>query len=530
MIEDLARQADAHRTCETDVVIIGAGIAGLILATRLRRKNVRVAILESGAREQSADTHPLNRTVQLGAAYSGASHGRFRCLGGTSTRWGGALIPFIDHDLAARPYLGLSGFPVGGAALRPYLAEAEKLFGVDGGSYDEDFVRQIGATAYVPTNDTDVIVRFAKWPAFKSRNVAALLSSSIERDQGLEIWINSTATKFDVSTENGRIISVTGCGEGKRSITIAAKCVVICAGAIKSTRLLLLLDRQHDKKIFADCNALGRFFNDHISMSIANIKAKQIVKLNRMAGFRFLGSAMRSLRFELSAAVQEQAAIGSAFGHISFRTDKETGFDALRNFLRSQQRSKTIPLSALMAALRDVPYLAKMAVWRIIYNQLLWPTPAKYELHVVAEQLPRANNYIALASENDCFGLPLAAVRWQIEPQDLRTFAIFKRHFDEFWNRHGLRDVGELDWTLSADSSIGDMAHTDVYHPGGSTRMGTDRHDAVLDANLRCFAVPNLWIASTSAFPSGGGENPTLMLILFTMRLADHLSGKLNAG
>ena len=69
--------------------------------------------------------------------------------------------------------------------------------------------------------------------------------------------------------------------------------------------------------------------------------------------------------------------------------------------------------------------------------------------------------------------------------------------------------------------------YADVYHPGGSTRMGTDRHTAVVDANFRSFAVENLWVMSTSAFPSGGGANPTLTLMLFAMRLADHLSHKL---
>jgi choline dehydrogenase-like flavoprotein len=54
--------------------------------------------------------------------------------------------------------------------------------------------------------------------------------------------------------------------------------------------------------------------------------------------------------------------------------------------------------------------------------------------------------------------------------------------------------------------------------------MGENANDSVVDSNLRSFDVPNLWIASTSTFPSGGGANPTLTLMLFTMRLADHLA------
>jgi hypothetical protein len=31
-------------------------------------------------------------------------------------------------------------------------------------------------------------------------------------------------------------------------------------------------------------------------------------------------------------------------------------------------------------------------------------------------------------------------------------------------------------------------------------------------------------VASTSVFPSGASANPTMMLMLFTLRLADHLA------
>ncbi len=47
---------------------------------------------------------------------------------------------------------------------------------------------------------------------------------------------------------------------------------------------------------------------------------------------------------------------------------------------------------------------------------------------------------------------------------------------------------------------------------------------------MRCFAVPNLLVASTSVFPSGGGENPTLMLILLVLRLAGRVLDVLKAG
>jgi choline dehydrogenase-like flavoprotein len=46
----------------------------------------------------------------------------------------------------------------------------------------------------------------------------------------------------------------------------------------------------------------------------------------------------------------------------------------------------------------------------------------------------------------------------------------------------------------------------------------------VVDRDLRVFAVPNLWICSTSTFPSGASANPTLTLMALALRLGDRLA------
>lgn len=481
-------------------------------------------MLESGGLEQEAETHPLNRVIQLGRPYAGAERGRFRCLGGTSTRWGGALLPFSEQDLSARPYLGLPAFPLENDELKPYRAVLERLFGIDEGSYEEEFVNASGAGRHVPTGDPDFKARFAKWPTFRNRNLAVLFGNLIKRDPDLQVLINSNATEFNLDTAIGRIAFVKAQSSNRRSVKVFAKQTVICAGALETTRLLLLLDQQYGGRVFHGCDALGRYFYDHISTQAASITPGDVTKLNRMAGLRFVGSTIRSLRFELSSQAQESEQVGSAFGHISFRTSAVTGFDALREFLRSRQRNGQIQPRLLLSALKDVPYLSRLGYWRVIHNQLLWPVPSEYELHVVTEQLPSSENYIGLASEVDDFGLPLAAIKWQVAPRDLMTYNAFVRRFAQFWKRHGLDSTGDLNWKNQCELGLGDQAfQADVYHPGGSTRMGTDRHAAVLDSNLKVFSVPNLWAVSTAAFPSGGGANPTMTLMLFALRLADHL-------
>ena len=54
---------------------------------------------------------------------------------------------------------------------------------------------------------------------------------------------------------------------------------------------------------------------------------------------------------------------------------------------------------------------------------------------------------------------------------------------------------------------------------GASPKMG------VVDKDLRTFRAPNLSVLATSVFPSGGGANPTMMLMMAALRLADRLKG-----
>ena len=60
----------------------------------------------------------------------------------------------------------------------------------------------------------------------------------------------------------------------------------------------------------------------------------------------------------------------------------------------------------------------------------------------------------------------------------------------------------------------------------GTTRMGFNKSDAVCDTDLKYFEIDNLYINSTSVFPSGGIANPTLTMLALTSRLAEKLNNE----
>jgi choline dehydrogenase-like flavoprotein len=60
-------------------------------------------------------------------------------------------------------------------------------------------------------------------------------------------------------------------------------------------------------------------------------------------------------------------------------------------------------------------------------------------------------------------------------------------------------------------------------HHIGTTRMSSDPTQGVVDPHCRVHGVDNLYISSSSVFPTSSYANPTLTILAFALRLADHI-------
>jgi choline dehydrogenase-like flavoprotein len=518
MIRNLAEVPSSIQEIATDVLVIGAGIAGLLVATRLARAGRRVLVAESGGLTQLDETHPLNEVEQLGDIYSGAEHGRFRCLGGTSTRWGGAMLPFQPADLTPHSAGWNVEWPITLSALTAYQSEIERLFDVGSGSYD--FPEIMPGPGGAPGL---FLARVAKWPAFRRRNVATLLADDIHSETGPEVWLNATATHFAFDPA-GRLARVKMRSNNCKTLSVAARETVIAAGAIESTRLLLLADRQNDDRIFARDKVLGRYFYDHLSVPAARLVDARRKALNRLVGFRFEGAAMRNLRFEPSADLRAEQRLPAGFAHISFASDKPTGFDALRNIYRKLQRSERPSTRDVAALVIVLPWLARAAWWRLVEKRLLFPDGAHLDLHIVIEQEPRADNCISLSRRRvDLYECPLAAIDWRVHDSDVANAIAVTAAFLDAWNAGPLAHLARIKPNMPQNLQRALADGGGIYHPGGSARMGADVSRGVVDDELRTFRVPNLSVVSTATFPTGGGANPTMMLMMTALRTADRI-------
>lgn len=513
MIIDL-NEPSRHEV-QSDVLVIGAGTVGLVAASRLTERGYRVVVVESGGMRQDGETHELNEVVQTGSPYQGAAHGRFRCLGGTSSRWGGALIPFAAADCR------LDEWPMDPAEVFRYIPEVESLFGLTPGPYDIDGVfkgMQPGFCA-----------RLAKWPQFRHRNVATLYARQLRESRDLQVWLNATATEFNVS--QGSLHSVIARSRTGGELRISAREVIIAAGAIETTRLLLLMDEQNGNSLFGDDSQLGRFFSDHLSVAIADVEVTDRNALNMLLGFRFeRKGVMRNIRFELSEHTSLRHSIPACFAHVSFTDAGSSGFNALREAFRLLQQRR-LPTPQLIGQLVvSTPWLARALWWRFARQRLMYPANAQIQLHLVVEQVPRAENQIRLCvGRVDAFGQPLAEISWDVAPEDIENVRRAMDALVNAWHASAMAACTRLKPYAFEHIARQLGEGGGIFHPVGSARMAERPERGAVDRNLRPFRVRNVSVVSTAVLPRSGGSNPTMTLLCLGLHCSDRLSQRMRA-
>ena len=168
------------------------------------------------------------------------------------------------------------------------------------------------------------------------------------------------------------------------------------------------------------------------------------------------------------------------------------------------------------------PWLAKAAWWRLLRRRLLFPARARLVANVVVEQAASPENSITLSRDKaDPFGVPIAEIDWRVSDRDKRNILHSAELFRQTWEASGFSGLGR--WSAYGAERIREKLDRfgGFYHPTGSTRMAEDPADGVVDRDLRLFAMPNVQLLSTSVLPTGGGANPTMMVLLLAMRLVD---------
>lgn len=503
-----------------DICVVGAGTAGLLLATRLARRRLRVILLESGGRDLDPSVQALNEVDNPASRYASNLTQRHRGLGGSS--WSGCLLPINAADGAARAHVDQPQWPIELSALKRYRLELEDMFSVGHGSYEDIDTDAPGSSGLLISNDEDFKARWAKYPPARHLDLTKSLGDELKASPNVTVWLNATVSAFDLDKEGGRLRAVTARSLAGNTLKVAASEFIFAAGTIESTRLLLWLDATADNRPFAGTNALGCYFQDQLQAELASVDRQRSELTNHLLSDRVVRGTRRELHLELSRAAQESASVSSALVYATMTLPDE-GPTIAKRVNHGVGRGR-LEAHQLGAAMRDLNQFATDALWRLWYHQYYTPPTVSFRLMSRVEQLANPLNRITLASSRDALNMPKPLIEWEPRPPDERVFRATIKHLGHYWERSGFDILCPLIWDPSVidpeAQPIVDRARI-CAHPSGSTRMGTDPAESVVGPDLRCHAVPNLAIASASVFPTSGSAHPTFTLMQLALSLAD---------
>ena len=515
-------QTTSGTSFRATVCIVGGGIAGLLLATRLASQNLDVHLLEAGGLDFEERSQALYQARMSAADHRGTNEGRFRTFGGSSTRWGGQVLPFtadIFSPLAGSPALH---WTVGEQELAAYYEDVENILGVDHLPYSAELLQALKHSP--PPSSADVQIRFAKWAPFHRRNLAQTVGAEALAHPRITVFSHANAASLAATAGAPHAVtSVRVVGYTQREFTFEATHFVLCAGTVESSRLLLLspdIPNAHDQ--------VGRYLHDHVAYHAARFLSPARERAVELLGPFFINNTIHSCKLEASPQMRIRESLLAVMAHIVILEPDDSGVAAIRNLLRSVQSGKFkqavgTNLVPLLRGLGDVARLFVYSKWK---QRRAVSKRAKLLLNIDVEQAPDAENRVRLSStEIDALGLPVTIVDWKIGEAERDTAAryapLVRKYLDELQIDPGA-------WSESAIKPA-EPVLLDTNHAMGGLRMGEDPATSVVDRDLTVHGVSNLSVASCAVFPSGSSSNPTFTLMALTLRLADHLASKLSA-
>jgi len=496
---------------EWDVVVAGTGIGGATLGHALAKAGRRVLFVERG-RDLRAGGAIRGRFAEAGEDSRGlpeseklhriAAGGRATDVvedrtgsqavpftpyvgsgtGGSSALYGMVMERFLREDFAE--------WPVGFDEMRPWYAEAERLYRVRGetdplrpgegeellpprplsraGAEIAGVLRGRGMNPYrlhLACEEKDGCRSCQGYLCDREckNDAAAVCLVPALQAHGAELLTDCTAVSF--AADGRRVASLQCVWRGER-LVLRAKLFVLAAGAMLTPVLL---------QQSGLANELGQVGRNLMRHSID------------------LYVLTRAPRLEENEPAKE-------IGFSDFCGEKGGRFGSVQSF------GTAGPLDYL----RSRP---GVNVWRLLgpLGRPMWNAFARQPiLATILEDRPCAENRVWSEGLGPDGSVRLA-MRYRLSEDDLRRREEFRRLASE-----ALAPFRPIRARGTSDRPA-------LGHVCGTCRFGNDSRTSVLDRWNRAHGVDNLYVADASFFPTSGGMNPALTIAANALRAADHL-------
>ncbi|HET9386215.1 MAG TPA: GMC family oxidoreductase [Gemmatimonadales bacterium] len=483
---------------DCDVVVVGSGAGGSVVAAELAAKGKDVIVLEKGGYRNEADFtheegHALATMYDAGGLLATRDLGLVVLQG--ATLGGGTVVnyttsfptpPAVRHEWATKhglPHFESKEFNVA-------LHKVANRLGVNTdhakpSGRDRVLIRGLERLGWhhglLPRDvrgcTQDEMCGYCGFGCRRGAKQSTLVTYLQDAfDRGARIVANCDVQR--VTIERGRATGVEA-RAGRFTLTVRAKAVVVAAGSIHSPALLLRSGVQ--------LKALGRHLALHPATAVlgempedvrpwtGTVQAHysdQFADLDQGYGFK-LETAPIHPSLQALAAPWESAA-----GH--------------------RERMASLPRTALIGILLRDRYGGRVSVDRdgipVVDYHL-----SRYDRVHMRKAIASASQVIEAAGAREVW-LPLARdIRY-------RTGNVDERY-------HWLRRVDAAGWGPNQLLLV-------TFHQMASCRMGASKRTSVVDAEHRVWGIRNLYVADASTFPGASGVNPMLTVMAIAHRAA----------
>jgi len=423
---------------------------------------------------------------------------RVRLFGGRSLFWSRQSFRLSDYEFKGKSHDGFGDdWPISLADLAPYYSRVEAIFRVLGCAYG---LPQYPDGNFVPDDSpwSGCMQRFIASgkklgvPVCKARSSLGVdgLASSVNlllpdafATGKLTAVPNVVVRELGVDKNTGLVNQVHFVDRlSRREMSVKARVVVLAAGTLESTRLLL------NSKIANSSGVMGHHLFDQVygpGITCSVPEARDGKSTPELMGGSALVPRFRNLDTKAKNFIR-----GYALNVYSGRG----GMDP-RNFAAYGEE-----LQAKLESYHGSGFSTS------IMGEVL----AHYENHVNIDK-----------TEVDAWNIPV--------------LRIDTKYTDNEFNM--ARDA--VDTSIAMAEAAGFEVLAKNYEPSppgysihelGTCRMGDDPKTSVLNKWCQSHDIKNLWVVDGSSFVSGGWQNPTMTIVALAMRASEHLAEEMRKG
>lgn len=555
-----ADSLSGDETLSAELAVIGAGPAGIVVAMEVASRGFDVLLVESGYEKFCPDAQCLADAEELDRSlHSPMSLTTRRQLGGTSVIWGGRCVPLDRVDFDRRPYVGNNTWPVSYEQLLPYFQRACDWFRCGRAVFNVSQLTHLPSSLVPGLADGELQTSsLERWSL--PTNFGREYRQSLKQSARVRVITGLTCTEVVCHTDVPKVRHLECRSLDGKSIRIRSRGYVVAGGGLESTRLLLASRGPNGGPPGDHSGHLGSWYMGHVEGVIANVRFFTPPRSTVFGYERDIDGVYVRRRLSASPEALHRHDLPNVAAWIA---NPELADPRHRNgilsfvylTLRSPLGRFVAPDAQRLALTgEDVPgspyggaekgslqaHLANIArdpssvlrfsgsfgVKRFLSGKrrapgfFVYNAENRYPLQYHGEQAPNPKSRVTLGSSRNALGIPKLCIDMRFSQNDVDGIIRWHDFCDDYLKRTG---CGRLEY-LSPDPAEAVWSRIGGgFHQLGTTRMAARREDGVVDENLAVHGVKNLFVASSSVFPTAGQANPTFMIIVLALRLADRL-------